>query len=134
MFRLFDKSVGEMTYKVSCSSLSGELVIQAILCGELQTFSGDKLNDLVLMPFTGVFDSNGEPIYDFDIVDTGIGRFLIKFCKECGSFQCFYPIEDKLTCVACEGDYHWYELMESIKDGEVEVIGNWFEHPERLEE
>ena len=134
IFRLYERSVCEMSYKVRSSTLSGELIIQVILCDGLQTFSGDKLKDLVIMPFTGVHDSTGKAIYEFDIVDTGIGKFLVKFCKDCGSFQCFYPFDNDLTCFSCEGDYHWYELMESVESGDVKVIGNLFENSELLEE
>ena len=93
MFRLFDKSVGEMTYN-SCINLLGEdMVIQSQLCGGVQTFTGGKLNDLIVMCMLPIQDKNGINIFPYDIVRTPIGNFYIKWCEECKSFQCFYSSE-----------------------------------------
>lgn len=133
MFRIFDKSVGQMSYRTCINTLGNEIVVQAYLCDDIQTFTGDKLHDLIIMPMFNLQDKNGKYIFEYDIVKTHIGNFYIKWCNECKSYQCFYNSDEfGETCYACEGDFLWCEFVEELNDGDVEVIGNMFEHPERL--
>ncbi len=82
----------------------------------------------VPMQCTGLKDKNGKLIYEADIVNVPCCNFIIKYCDNCKSFQCFY----KDDCFACEGDYHWFELLDDLEN--LEVIGNIYENKELLDE
>lgn len=45
----------------------------------------------------------------------------------CRGNNCIYG------CLACEGDLHWYELVEAEEQNELEVIGNIYENKSLLE-
>ena len=83
----------------------------------------------VLMQCTGLKDKNGKLIYDGDILG-GIYHGYIEYCDECKCFQ--LKVKD-YGCLACEGDLHWYELVEAEEQNELEVIGNIYENKELLE-
>ena len=79
---------------------------------------------------TGLKDKNGKLIYEGDILG-GIYHGYIEYCDECKCFQ--LKVKD-YGCLACEGDLHWYELVEAEEQNELEVIGNIYENPELLED
>ena len=79
---------------------------------------------------TGLKDKNGKLIYEGDILG-GIYHGYIEYCKDCKCFQLF--VKD-YGCLACEGDLHWYELVEAEEQNELEVIGNIYENKELLDE
>lgn len=83
----------------------------------------------VLMQCTGLKDKNGKLIYEGDILG-GIYHGYIEYCDECKCFQ--LKVKD-YGCLACEGDLHWYELVEAEEQNELEVIGNIYENKELLE-
>lgn len=86
--------------------------------------------DCILMQCTGLKDKNGKLIYENDILG-GIYHGYIEYCNECKCFQ--LKVKD-YGCLACEGDLHWYELVEAEEQNELEVIGNIYENAELLEE
>ena len=83
----------------------------------------------VLMQCTGLKDKNGKLIYEGDILG-GIYHGYIEYCDECKCFQ--LKVKD-YGCLACEGDLHWYELVEAEEQNELEVIGNIYENKELLD-
>lgn len=88
-----------------------------------------KHEDYILMQCTGLKDKNGKLIYEGDILG-GIYNGYIEYCDECKCFQ--LKVKD-YGCLACEGDLHWYELVEAEEQNELEVIGNIYENKELLE-
>ena len=84
--------------------------------------------DCIVMQCTGLKDKNGKLIYEGDILG-GIYHGYIAYCPECKCFQLF--VKD-YGCLACEGDLHWYELVEAEEQNELEVIGNIYENKELL--
>lgn len=86
-------------------------------------------DDLHLCQCTGLKDKNGKLIYEGDILG-GIYHGYIEYCDECKCFQ--LKVKD-YDCLACEGDLHWYELVEAEEQNELEVIGNIYENKELLE-
>ena len=93
---------------------------------EQQSWDSDK--DFVIMQCTGLKDKKGKLIYEGDILGGTYGNLYIHYCDECKQFQ--LKAKD-YGCMACEGDIHWYEVVES--EDELEVVGNIYENPELLE-
>ena len=89
-----------------------------------------KNDDFILMQCTGLKDKNGKLIYEGDILG-GIYHGYIEYCNECKCFQ--LKVKD-YGCLACEGDLHWYELVEAEEQNELEVIGNIYQNKELLED
>lgn len=89
------------------------------------------LNNVVLMQCTGLKDKNGKLIYEGDILGGIYGNLYIHYCDRCKQFQLK---SNYYGCMACEGDIHWYELIESEDENELEVIGNIYENPKPLED
>lgn len=92
---------------------------------------GEILEDknCIVMQCTGLKDKNGKLIYEGDILG-GMYCGYIAYCDECKCFQLHFR---EYGCMACEGDVHWYELVESEEENELEVVGNIYENPELLE-
>lgn len=86
--------------------------------------------EVEVMQSTGLKDKNGKLIYEGDILG-GIYHGYIEYCDECKCFQ--LKVKD-YGCLACEGDLHWYELVEAEEQNELEVIGNIYENKELLGE
>lgn len=78
-----------------------------------------------IMQSTGLYDKNGKLIYEGDIVFNNCGRWIIKYCDVCKSFQCF---DNTYGCYACAGDYQWCDFIEDLNKTTIE--GNIYEHEE----
>jgi phage uncharacterized protein TIGR01671 len=100
--------------------------------GYLMTFDGRTYidgvyQDWIYMQYTGLMDKNHKKIFEGDILGGFFENGFIKWCDKCKAFQ-YYALG---FCFACEGDVHWYELVED--EGTLEVIGNVYENPGLLE-
>ena len=82
-----------------------------------------KYRDVILMQYVNLTDKNGNRIYEGDILGGQFGDGYIAWCDICRAFQ--YHASN--FCFACEGDLHWYELVE--ENGKLEVLGNVYENP-----
>ena len=78
--------------------------------------------------FTGLRDKNGKEIYEGDLLGGTWGDGYIGYCDKCKSFEYFSTV---FSCMACEGDVTWRELVEN--DGKLEVIGNIYESSNLLD-
>lgn len=76
---------------------------------------------------TGLKDKNGKLIYEGDILGGSYENLYVHYCDSCKQFQLK---ANDYGCMACEGDIHWYELVESENENEIEVIGNIYENKE----
>ena len=74
-----------------------------------------KIEDVILMQYTGLKDKNGKEIYESDIIDTDYGTSIVFF--EDGRFRYEFSLDiDDLHYVA----------------NECKIIGNIHENPELL--
>jgi uncharacterized phage protein (TIGR01671 family) len=80
---------------------------------------------LVLMQWTGLFDRNGKPIFEGDILD--YPKWVVAYCgdvKDCLEMDCGWYIQrddfESWTELECKTTY--------------EIIGNIYENPELLKE
>ena len=136
-FRIFEYETKEMIEldAVGYSSFDpfaeGKSRLIMIPSGLGNTFHYDKQclydNDKFSEPMqcTGLKDKNGKLIYEGDIVFNNCGRWIIKYCDVCKSFQCF---DNTYGCYACDGDYQWCDFIEDLNKTTIE--GNIYEHEE----
>jgi hypothetical protein len=77
-----------------------------------------------LMEWTGLYDKNGEDIYEGDILFESFGERYYKVVFENGSFRAEF-----------KGDFEWhhFDLIDVVIQG-CEVVGNIYENPELMEE
>ena len=77
-----------------------------------------------LMEWTGLYDKNGEDIYEGDIVFESFGEKYYKVVFENGSFRAEF-----------EGDFeeHSFDLIDVVAQG-CELVGNIYESPELIKE
>lgn len=121
-FRAWDKKNKKMIYPPGCYESNP---------GPTVTFDGrcyieGKYQDLIYLPWTGLIDKDAEYIYEGDLLGGVYDGGAILYCDECKTLT--YQTSD--MCFACEGEVHWYELIE--EDGALEVLGNIYENPELL--
>lgn len=132
-FRYFNKYANKMVKPENWQNVDGiyECIKQQVCFDEdIAPLPYDHIgNDLVFMQCTGLKDKNGKLIYEGDILG-GIYHGYIEYCNECKCFQ--LKVKD-YGCLACEGDLHWYELVEAEEQNELEVIGNIYQNKELLE-
>lgn len=126
-FRAWDKQLKKMVF--TGFYIIGETTVFDLLNQHFQATkkkgSLDRLNDAVIMQYTGLKDKNGKEIYEGDIVECKLDfpNYNLKtetFVVEYGKFirknhnAGFYPFY---------GTINAYEIIES------EVIGNIWENP-----
>lgn len=77
-----------------------------------------------LMEWTGLYDKNGEDIYEGDIIFESFGEKYYKVIFENGSFKAEF-----------KGDFEEYsfDLIDVVAQG-CEVVGNIYENPELMED
>lgn len=85
----------------------------------------------ILMQCTGLKDKNGKLIYEGDILGGTFENLYVHYCDDCKQFQLK---ANDYGCLACEGDIHWYEIVDAEEQNELEVIGNIYENKELLNE
>ena len=124
--------------KNSKNSLTGMFKVHSLHSGTnkaiISSLYGNcsiKLENNILMQCTGLKDKNGKLIYEGDILGGTYGNLYIHYCDNCKQFELK---TNDYGCMACEGDVHWYEVVESEDENELEVVGNIYENPELLED
>ena len=133
-FRAWDKESKTMVYGPTPiqSWLGPQMTFDGRIYESVPTgipgMGGYKYRDVILMQWTGLLDKDGEKIFDGDILGGIYGNGTVEYCDVCKSFQ-YHAMG---TCFACEGEVHWGELV--ADDGKLEVVGNIYEHPDRMEE
>src|SRR5699024_4737643 len=103
----------------------------AHLCYSLSSFTErtdkEKLDNLILMQYTGLKDKNGTEIYEGDILSTDLDRpyLIVEFRNGAFMFQCHDNGKDYYDFMATTGENSNFTKYH-------EVIGNIYENPELL--
>tara|TARA_Y100000310_G_scaffold198469_1_gene198502 strand:+ start:922 stop:1308 length:387 start_codon:yes stop_codon:yes gene_type:complete len=120
-FRAWDKSDKKMYFEdFMALSLDGDRYVynDEVWWTDYAIDTYDRLEDVILMQYTGLKDKNGVEIYEGDIVVHSFsGRIIDKVTFEYGMFY------------AANKDLYWYAIHNGC-----EVIGNIWENPELLKE
>jgi uncharacterized phage protein (TIGR01671 family) len=110
----------------------------------LQTYLNEmKFEDVVIMQSTGLKDRNGKEIFEGDILQVGISKWLIQWHTGRAAFWLFSTAEQNTeNRIASDGvpardwnflnggaKVYWHELKQQY---DVETIGNIYENPELL--
>ena len=92
--------------------------------GHLLSIRDAKFNDVELMQYTGLYDKNGEDIYEGDIIFESFGEKYYKVIFENGSFKAEF-----------NGDFDEYsfDLIDVVAQ-DCEIVGNIYENPELIKE
>lgn len=93
----------------------------------------DRLNDIIIIQFTGIQDKYGKDVYEGDILkDT-------EFDDDDFDISGYYPIiYDDKTCQFCidnsfkKDGSHLVNIVEYFRIENIEVVGNIYETPELL--
>ncbi|OCT12615.1 hypothetical protein A8709_32920 [Paenibacillus pectinilyticus] len=136
-FRAWDNVADEMLYAGEDFDVIFMLGSSGIECTDVRNGSPsgdgiDSMEHLIYMQWTGLNDSNGDPIYEGDIVgceSNGVERYQKRvICYDI--HQAKYKTVPRSTYYANAGHGGWtgYELR-----AECEVLGNIHENPELLE-
>lgn len=83
----------------------------------------ETIIDAVVMQYTGLKDKNGTEIYEGDIYDNGLRKFVVEYDEERAGF---FPFAKDDGCGCCSDEVVWHPESD-------EVIGNIYENPELLE-
>ena len=124
-FRAWDSVKKEMFKDTFAITESGQVVVveqESIVCPPDYVF----VNHLVIMQSTGLFDKNGQEIFEGDIVDYKGRKAVIKWHGSYASF--IYRFVDELK----ERVSEWYPLF--LAYYHFEVIGNIYENKDILED
>lgn len=129
-FRLWDKSISQMSYKVCIGfiddgCLTRNWVCADTTCGQVN-YTDNKLKDIEIMQCTGLKDKNGKLIYEGDILKNNRTnqKYKIIFIEEATTFMLRNIKTDSLIST--------YQMFEDYKK-DLEVIGNIYENQELLE-
>lgn len=117
-FRAWDKSIEYMDYRVRVTTEEDETTVD-VLDGFTKW---RKLDDFILMQFTGLHDKKGKPIYEGDIILRDGIKYLTVIYFD--NTECQFATKSTKTGMC-------YGIGTGIED-ELEVIGNIHDNPELL--
>ena len=102
-------------------------------------YTNTEVDPITIGQFTGLVDKNGKEIYEGDIVRDYIGNCIYVFKFGTISHTVKSKLTDQLNDVTFTGFYVDIPkigtellLWSSVKESEIEVIGNFHENPELL--
>jgi uncharacterized phage protein (TIGR01671 family) len=120
--RAWDKKNQKMIYPPSpCDSNAGPS-----MTFDGRTYINGFYQDWIYMPWSGLITQDAEKIYEGDILGGQYEGGYVGYCDLCKTLQ-YHACGE---CFACNGDLHWYELVED--DGTLEVLGNIYQNPELI--
>ena len=124
---VYYNDVGKKYFIFEPDLISADGTARAYAYGES---GADEYYDTVtLNQCTGLKDKNGKLIYEGDILGGTFENLYVHYCDSCKQFQLK---ANNYGCMACEGDIHWYEVVEAEEQNELEVIGNIYQDKELL--
>lgn len=87
-------------------------------------------SDFILMQSTGLFDKNGNEIFEGDIVKYKLEERTFTDIVSFNKFFAYFGLKDVTGDSICSFDW----LLENITQNDIEAIGNFYENPELLVE
>ncbi|KKN76463.1 hypothetical protein LCGC14_0369720 [marine sediment metagenome] len=81
-----------------------------------------------VMQWTGLLDKRGAEVFEGDILGGIWEGGWIAYCDKCKGFEYFAGQDG---CFSCLGDVRWRDIVED--EGKLEVIGNIYVNPERMQ-
>jgi uncharacterized phage protein (TIGR01671 family) len=115
-------------------SLDGcNILGEIILFGEWAPVNIERLNDLVVLQFTGLKDRNGKPIFEGDILASRVNEkpcnYLVEWNEHRGNYVGFVlrPVMKDPPRIT----FHIHDFQMWMEEG-FEVIGNIYDNPELL--
>ena len=131
-FRLWDKSIKEMTYDVCLGFIKDTCPTADWVCADTSfgqiTYRGDRLKDIELMQCTGLKDIKGTLIHEGDIV-----KYMYYNPKRYTKWTVVFD-QNTLEFGLKDYKYGGYSRItrHSILNNKVEIIGNIYENPELI--
>ncbi len=137
-YRVWDKSRGEMSYRVCLGFIDDgqgtqDWVCADTTCGQINYRDG-KLKDIELMQCTGLRDKNGKLIYEGDVVKTKFyGKCDTKNYSNFADFVNFKVIYKDGKFLFAAENQPYQPLSDVVKyPNYFEIIGNIYENSKLL--
>lgn len=136
-YRLWDKSINQMSYKVCIGFIDDgkgtqDWVCADTTCGQIN-YRDNKLKDIVLMQCTGLKDKNGKLIYEGDILEGYINVDISPINSKSVLKRGLIKIHNDMFVATCQDMKENCTLFTQLYWCKTEVIGNIYENPELLE-
>ena len=125
-FKMFIKSSKEI-HEVSKIDFNNEFAY--IKYGDLYSRSFYSFDEIVLIPFTGVYDKEGNEVYNGDIIEYRVGRFVDYILVKWGKVEFSFLKKTKISVNKVGWKRGTYQGIHNYGT----VIGNMYQNPELLE-
>lgn len=84
-------------------------------------------NNTVVMQYIELKDKNGKKGYQCDWIEGLFDGCYIDWCDKCCQLELFIT---NFGCTRCGGDVDWWEVVDSIRNGESWFGSNIYQNPE----
>ena len=125
-FKMFVKTTRKM-YQVGKIDFERKRVY--LENGDSYTQSYFHFDDVILIPFTGVYDMQGNEVYNGDIIEYRVGRFVDYILVKWGKVEFSFLKKTKISVNKVGWKRGTYQGIHNYGI----VIGNMYQNPELLE-
>ena len=87
------------------------------------SFSHHKVNENTVGQFVGIQDSKGKDVYEGDIIQDEMGKWLVWYCEDIASFVLDVVGKIKLSHLPDRKESYGFDVL----NADYEVVGNIFE-------
>lgn len=125
-FKMFIKTTRKM-YQVGKIDFEKERVY--LKNGDSYTQSYFNFDDVILIPFTGIYDREGNEVYNGDIIEYRVGRFVDMTLVKWGKVEFSFLKRTRISANKVSWKRGTYQGIHNYG----KVIGNMYQNPELLE-